>query len=200
MKQTDTSQVLKLAGKYGFLRASDLRQRRIPRTYLYRLKKRGKLIQISRGVFALPDHNAGELQSLFEASLRVPDGVICLLSALRYHGLTTQTPHHVWLAIDRTAWRPRVDDIPVRIMRFSGAALREGIQTHHVAGITLRVYNQAKTVADCFKYRNKIGLEVALEALRECWRAGGATMDELFKYAVICRVANFMRPYLESLV
>lgn len=134
-----------------------------------------------------------------EAAKRVPHGVVCLLSALQFHELTSQAPFEVWLAIGEKARRPKVDYPPLRILRFSGAALERGIVTHAFENVTVNVYSPAKTVADCFKYRNKLGLDVALEALRDCWKKRRATMDELWQAAKICRVANVMRPYLESL-
>ena len=127
-------------------------------------------------------------------------GVVCLLSALRYHNLTTQSPAEVWLALSNTARAPKIDVVPLRIVRFSATALAMGIEEHVVEGVPVRVYDPAKTVVDCFKFRNKIGLEVALEALRAGWRERRFTMDQLWRYATICRMTNVMRPYLESLV
>jgi predicted transcriptional regulator of viral defense system len=124
---------------------------------------------------------------------------VCLLSALRFHNLTTQAPHQIWLALDRKARHPKVDYLPLRVVRFSGTALQEGQEQHVIEGVPVRVYNPGKAVADCFKYRNKIGLDVALEALREAWRNRACTLSELTHYARICRVSNVMRPYLESL-
>jgi predicted transcriptional regulator of viral defense system len=121
------------------------------------------------------------------------------LSALRFHELTTQAPFEVWLAIDEKARLPKVDYPPIRIVRFSGKSLEFGIQEHRIEGVAVRVYSPAKTIADCFKYRNKIGLDVALEALRDCWQERRATTDELWAAAKVCRVANVMRPYMESL-
>jgi predicted transcriptional regulator of viral defense system len=130
----------------------------------------------------------------------VPHGTVCLLSALRFHELTTQAPFEVWLAINGKARTPQEDILPLRIVYMSGQALSAGVEEHQIEGVPVRVYNPAKTVADCFKYRNKIGLDVALEALRDCWRKRRSTADELWHYAKICRVSNVMRPYLASLV
>lgn len=152
-----------------------------------------------RGLYSLADTNLTENHSLAEACKRVPNGTVCLLSALCFHGLTTQAPFEVWLAIDHKARPPKDDILSLRIVYMSGEALNAGVELHQVEGVTVRVYNQAKTVADCFKYRHKIGLDVALEALRQCWRERRCTMDELWHKAKICRVANVMRPYLESL-
>jgi predicted transcriptional regulator of viral defense system len=124
---------------------------------------------------------------------------VCLLSALRFHGLTTQAPHEVWLAIGIKARLPKVEYPPLRIVRFSGAGLTAGVEEQALPRATVRVTNPARTVVDCFKYRHKVGLDVALEALRDCWRQKKATMDEFYRYAKTLRMANVMRPYLESL-
>lgn len=137
---------------------------------------------------------------LAAASARVPHGVVCLLSALRFHELTTQNPAEIWLAIDRKARAPKAPELPLRIVRFSGAALTEGVETHRIDGVSVRVTSPAKTVADCFKYRRKIGADVALEALRECWRTRRCSVDALWRYAKVCRVTTVMRPYLEAVV
>lgn len=183
----------------GVLRPRDLVPHGISRTYLSRLCAAGKLRRIARGLYVLPDSEVTEHHSLVEACKRVPKGVVCLLSALRYHELTTQAPFEVWLAIGEKSWRPRVEFPPLRIVRFSQPALEAGVNKYEIEGVAVRVYIPAKTVADCFKYRNKIGLDVAIEALRECLRSRRCTMDDLWQYAKICRVQNVMRPYLESL-
>src|SRR5262249_40178409 len=154
---------------------------------------------VRRGLHGSPDADLGENQTLAEAARQVPKGVVCLLSALRFHGLTTQAPHEVWMALPAKAWLPRVEHPKLRVFRFSGRALTEGVEEHDVRGAVLHVYSPAKTVADCFKYRNKVGLDVALEALRDCWRERRCTMDALSEAARICRMTNVMRPYLESL-
>jgi len=192
--------VLELVKNAGILRPRDLDPYGIPRVYLSRLCAAGKLIRIGRGLYALPESERTEHHSLVEACKKVPKGVICLLSALRFHELTTQSPFEVWLAIGEKAWRPRLVYPPLRIVHFSQDTLRAGVEKHQVEGVTVSVYSPAKTVADCFKYRNKIGLDVAIESLRECWRSRRCTMDELWHYADICRVRNVMRPYLESLI
>ena len=153
----------------------------------------------ARGLYAHPDAKVTENHSLAEASKRVSHGVICLLSALRFHGLTTQNPSEVWLALDWKARAPKNGKLPLRIVRMSGKAFTEGLEEHQIETVNVRVYKPAKTVADCFKYRNKIGLDVALEALREYRRRYRGGMDELWSYAHICRVARVMRPYLEAL-
>lgn len=190
--------ILNLAETRRLIRACDLGSERIPRATLSRLVKRGQLIRVSRGLYALPNYTKSEQHQLAEIAIRSQHGVFCLLTALRFHELTTQAPHEVWLAIPNKAHAPKPDYPPLRILRFSGAALTEGVEEHSVDGVAIRVYSVAKTVADCFKYRNKIGLDVALEALRECRREKRATNDELWRYAKICRVATVMRPYMES--
>lgn len=140
-----------------------------------------------------------ENRTLAEVGKKVPQGVICLLSALRFHELTTQSPHEVWLALERPAWSPSIAHITLHITRFSGPAFSEGQEKHFIEGVPVRITSPAKTVADCFKYRNKIGLDVAIEALREARRKRLYTMNELMHFARICRVATVMQPYLESL-
>lgn len=192
------SRVLRLASEQGLLRARDLASHRIPRATLSRLVASGRLVQVARGLYALPRHSRSEQHQLAEVAARNPRGVFCLLTALRFHELTTQSPHEIWLAIPNKARPPKLDYPPLRSVRFSGQALTKGVETHVVDGVTIRVYSVGKTVADCFKYRNKIGLDVALEALRDARREKRATNDELWRYAKICRVANVMRPYMES--
>ncbi|MDY0041568.1 MAG: type IV toxin-antitoxin system AbiEi family antitoxin domain-containing protein [Desulforhabdus sp.] len=199
MPSAATDRVVKLVKKAGILRPRDLDPHGIPREYLMRLYRRGLVRRVGRGLYTLANADAGEHYSLAEACKRIPQGVVCLISALRFHGLTTQAPFEVWMAIDVKARKPKKDNLPLHIVRFSGKSLRTGIEEHAIQGVPVRVYSPAKTVADCFKYRNKIGLDVALEALRECWRERRCTMDDLWYYAKICRVANVMRPYLESL-
>jgi predicted transcriptional regulator of viral defense system len=159
----------------------------------------GELERLGRGLYALPSAEPTERRTLAEVARAVPAGVVCLLSALRFHDLTTQAPYEVWVAIGRKAWRPQAAGLPVRVVRMSGAALTAGVEEHNVEGVTVRVYGPAKTVADCFKFRGKVGLDVAIEALRDYWRGGGS-LDELHRYAEVCRVARVMRPYVEMLV
>jgi predicted transcriptional regulator of viral defense system len=147
----------------------------------------------------LADAKPTEHQSLIEVCKRVPRGVICLLSALQFHGLTTEIPHEVWVALSSKTWAPKIGYPRIRIARFSEASLTYGVEEQRIGGATVRVFSPAKTVGDCFKFRGKIGLDVALEALRDCLKQRKATTDELWGAAKVCRVANTMRPYLESL-
>lgn len=191
--------VLRLARKLNVIRPHDLRGIGVPRAYLRRLCDEGKLEQSARGLYVLADAKPTEHQSLVEVCKRVPHGVICLLSALQFHGLTTQIPHEVWIALGTKTWAPKHESPRLRVARFSQATLVYGVEERRVGGATVRVFDPAKTVADCFKFRNKIGLDVALEALRDCLKQRQATTDELWKAAKVCRVTNVMRPYLESL-
>jgi predicted transcriptional regulator of viral defense system len=197
---TTADKLLNLVHSEGLLRPSDLVPLGIPRVALTRAVRSGQLERIGRGLYGLAERPISAHGTLAEVARRVPKGVICLLSALRFHGLTTQAPFEVWLAIDNKAATPRFDYPLLRIIRFSGAGLTEGVEEHIVDNVTIRVTGIAKTVADCFKYRNKIGLDVALEALREAWNSKRMTSDEIWRYAKIDRVSNVMRPYLESLV
>ena len=184
----------------GVLRVRDLTSRGIHPEYLRRLCQKGLLTRTGRGLYVAADAEISVHHGLAQAGKRVPHGVICLLSALQFHELGTQSPFEVWMALDRRAARPRMDYPPLRIVRFSGKALTEGIEEHTIESVRVRVYNPAKTVADCFKYRNKIGLDVALEALRDYREQKQCSNDDLWRFAKICRVANIMRPYLEMAV
>jgi predicted transcriptional regulator of viral defense system len=198
-KASKSKQLLDMARKAGMLRPRDLASRNIPRTYLKRLHDRGLLVKETRGLYKLPDAEVTENHSLAEACKRVPRGVVCLLSALQFHKLTTQAPSEVWLALDRKARAPKNGGQPLRIVRMSGRALTEGIEENRIEGVAVQVYKPAKTVADCFKYRNKIGLDVALEALRDYRQKHRGGMDELWRFAKMCRVEKIMQPYLEAL-
>ena len=169
-----------------------------PRT-LYGMRDAGELEQISRGYYRLANLPQVGNPDLVATALAVPKGVICLISALSYHGIGTQIPHMVDIAIEKDTKRPRIDYPPIRTFWFSGSAFTEGVQVHDIDGVPVRIYSPAKTVADCFKCRNKVGLDVTLEALLEVRRNRLATVDELFRMATVCRVANVMRPYLEAL-
>jgi predicted transcriptional regulator of viral defense system len=200
MSLTATEKVLQLIQERGMVRARDLTAIDISPTHLQRLYERGLVQRSGRGIYLPADAPLDENTSLEEVALRVPAGVICLLSALQFHGLTTQLPHQVWLALPLRANTPHLDYPPLRVVRLSGDALTEGIEKHSVRNVTIRVFGPAKTVADCFKFRSQIGQDVALEALHDCWRKRRATIKELWHYAKVCRVTTVMRPYLESLV
>jgi len=190
--------VVALVGRAGVVRARDLVAAGVSRSRIYRLVERGDLVRVGRGLYATESPTAPGEGSYLEIARRAPSAVICLLSALAFHELTTQAPSETWIAIGPKAWRPQITWPPVRVVRFSGAALSEGVEEHARGGAIVRVYSAAKTVADCFKYRNKVGLDVAIEALRDVLRERRATPDELWGFARVCRVANIMRPYLEA--
>ena len=194
-----TERVLEIIRKAGVMRPRDLDRHGIARQYLRLLLERDLVSRIGRGLYVAADAPMAEHYSLAVACKRVPRGVICLLSALRFHELGTQQPRDVWMAIGGKNWLPKPGTVRLRIVRFPPRALTAGIEEHRIEGVPVKVYNPAKTIADCFKYRNKIGLDVALEALRDCWRERKATMDDLWQYAKVCRMTNVMRPYLESL-
>jgi predicted transcriptional regulator of viral defense system len=197
---TPTAKALRLAGRRKGVTAREIGEAGIHRQVLTRLVESGQLERVARGMYRLPDYSITEKHGLVLASVAAPQGVITLLSALQFHGIGTQLPSEVWIAIDRRARRPALKYPPLRVVRYSGDALNQGVESHTVEGETVRIYNVAKTLADCFKYRNKIGLDVALEALREAWRARRFKLDDLDRYAAICRVKQVIRPYVEALV
>jgi predicted transcriptional regulator of viral defense system len=166
---------------------------------LYRLLGAGLVVRQGRGIYAAREHSYSAEHALAQVAKRVPGGIVCLLTALRFHELTTQAPSEVWIALPEKARRPRLEYPRLRVARFSGEALTEGIEIHRVEGVDVRIYSAAKTVADCFKYRNKIGIDVAVEALRDFSRRhrGGATA--LARFAAICRVTRVMQPYLDAI-
>ncbi len=195
---TNADAVLELAGKEGLLRSRDLAEAGIPRVTLTRLERAGKLERVGRGLYALPGNAATEHRALAEACKRVPRGVVCLLSALQFHGLTTQQPFEVWLAIRSKDRKPRIEYPPLRIVRFGERALVEGVEQHDIEGVSVSVTTPARTVVDCFAYRNKIGVDVAVEALRDYRRERRGSVDDLWRAAELRRVQNVMRPYLEA--
>ena len=196
---SNEQKVLKLVQKAGVFRPRELDPYGIPRTALSRLAKQGKVRRIARGLYEPARPDPTEHIDLMEVCKRVPQGIVCLISALNFHGMTTQMPYEVWLAIAGKAYKPKIERPPIRIVRFSGKSLRFGIEIHQVRGVRLRVTSPAKTVADCFKYRNKVGTDVAVEAIKEFLQGHKGKMDDLWKAAQVCRVTKVMRPYLESL-
>jgi predicted transcriptional regulator of viral defense system len=198
LADTHTQRVLDLASQKGLLRASDLDAIEAPRVVLTRLTAAGLLDKVGRGLYRLPSHPGSEHESLATIATKVPQAVFCLLTALQFHELTTQLPRQVWIAMPRGSHVPRIDYPPIKMVQMTGDVYSEGIETVERDGVKLRVYGIAKTVADCFKHRNKIGLDVALEALKDVRAKRRASADDLWRYAKICRVANIMRPYLEA--
>jgi predicted transcriptional regulator of viral defense system len=192
-------QLAQLLTQRALLRPKDAVSGGYSRMYLAQLAKRGELRKIGRGLYASPLRKETEESGLAEIATKHPRSVVCLLSALSLHGLTTQAPHEVWLAVGSKERAPKMDYPPIRVVRFGGDTLTEGSEVKVIEGIPVQITNVPKTIADCFKFRNKIGLDVALEALKEAWRDKRVNMDDLWHYAQLCRVQNVMRPYLESL-
>lgn len=197
-KPTHTDHILNLARQKGLLRPSDLNAGKIPRIYLARLTAGGKLEKAGRGLYRLTKSPHSENESLAIVASRAPQAVFCLLTSLQFHELTTQLPRQVWIALPQGSHAPKLHYPAIKMIQYSGDAYSEGIEVHRRDKAELRVYSAAKTIADCFKHRNKIGLDVALEALRDARKQKKATSDDLWRYAKICRVANVMRPYLEA--
>ena len=190
--------MLRLIEELGLARPKDLGAHGMTRAQLSRLVAKGLVLRQARGVYVAAGHALTAQHTLAQVATRVPEGVFCLVTALRFHGLTTQSPAEVWIALPEKARRPRLDHPRLRVARFSGSALVEGIEEHRVEGVTLRVYTPAKTVADCFKYRNKVGIDVAVEALRDFGRKYRGHASELARFARICRVSRIMQPYLDA--
>ena len=199
MVTTPKDRALRIIEKMGLVRPVDLEPHGVSRAQLHRLVERGLVERQARGVYTATRHAPTAQHTLAQVGKRVPAGVFCLLTALRFHGLTTQSPAEVWIALPEKARKPRLDYPRLRVARFSGSALTEGIERHRVEGVAIQVYSAAKTVADCFKYRNKVGIDVAVEALRDFTgrHRGGAT--ELARFARICRVTRVMQPYLDAI-
>ena len=198
--RTQRERAIALARSHPILTSREASRSGIHSQVLTRLVADGVLERVGHGRYRLPDAPRTEHHGLALAGAAVPKGVICLLSALAFHGIGTQVPSRVWIAIDRRARAPTTDWPSMRIVRFGGKALTSGVEVHDLEGVTVRLFSPAKTVADLFKYRNKIGLDVALESLREVWRTKQASVDEIIHYARICRVERVMRPYLEATV
>ncbi len=194
-----TNLVLEIFGRKGIVRSVDLGRQGVSRTQIRRLCEQGLIERISRGFYSLPGNVLSEKHSLAEACLQVPAGVIGLLSALRFHGLTTQNPSEVWMVVPRGSWIPRRDIPKKRYFYLSGAAFTQGVENDSVQGVPIRVYSAAKTVADCFKFRKKIGMDVTVEALRDYRKKHPKGMNALWRFAEIDHVTSVIRPYLEAL-
>ncbi len=197
---TPSEQAIEIARKRGIARARDFQAAGISRTYLSRLCEQGKLVKLGRGLYQAADFEAFHAaHDLAQIARLVPQGVVCLLSALRVHGLTTQLPRAVWLMVEHKARMPRITPFPHEIVRASGPGFAAGRMTITVEGVEVTVTHPAKTVADCFKYRRRVGLDIAIEALKDALRQRKATRADLWRYAGICRVRPVMQPYLEAL-
>ncbi|QEZ45168.1 type IV toxin-antitoxin system AbiEi family antitoxin domain-containing protein [Cupriavidus oxalaticus] len=194
---TQTQRVLGLFAGKVFLRATELDAIGVPRIVLTRMVDAGLIEKAARGLYRLPGSSGSEHESLAAIATKVPQAVVCLLSALQFHGLTTQLPRHVWITMPRGSHVPRIEYPPVKMIQVAENAYSPGIEEVELDNVRVRIYSAARTVADCFKHRNKIGLDVALEALRDARSQKKASADDLWRYAKLCRVANIMRPYLE---
>ncbi len=202
MKQAPAAplqRIIQYIAEHGIVRPRDIEAIGLPREYLLRLHRQGKLNRPTRGIYTLPDADVTGRHSYAEVTKRVPQATVCLLSALVFHEITTQSPASVWIALPKGARTPALASPSLRLVRLSGPSLTEGIDKHQVEGVTVRVFSAAKTVADCFKFRNKIGLDVAIEGLKDCLREKKASVDEIYHYAKVCRVSNVIRPYMEAL-
>jgi predicted transcriptional regulator of viral defense system len=200
--KTKQQQVIDYMKERVIVRPKDIVAEGLPKDYLYQLAKKGLVVKVRRGQYQLTNSKLNEITewtSFVEVQRRVPKGVFCLLSALVFHNFTTQNPHDLWIAIANKAWSPNFDYPPVRYIRMSGPALDKYIETHLIEGTELRVYSAAKTVADCFKFRNQIGLDVAIESLKEGWNKRKFSMDELMECAITCRVQKVIQPYAETI-
>jgi len=195
---TEPALALRLGRESGVLRSRDAVAAGVSRTALSRLVARGDLVRVGRGIYQLSDRPRVDPLAILAAAH--PTMVVCLTSALAMHGLTTQSPRQVWMALGNKAAVPRIEYPPVQVVRMNEANLQEGVLEKVIHGVSVRVTSPARTVADCFKFRRRVGLDLAIEALRSAWESRIVTMDELWQAAEQTRMANVMRPYLESLV
>jgi predicted transcriptional regulator of viral defense system len=199
-KYTQEERLLQAFEKRPMMRLRDIDALGIPPMVVLRLLKKNMIVSSGRGIVYLPNKITSEQQMLMEISLRVPRGVICLLSALRFHEIGAQNPYQIWLAIDHKARMPQVAKINLKVVRFSKPSLLYGVEHHNIQAIPVAITSPAKTVVDCFKFRNKIGLDIAIEALREGWQERRFSSDTLYRAAIVCRVEKVIRPYMEALV
>jgi predicted transcriptional regulator of viral defense system len=199
---THRERALEVARQQGIARGRDFDAAGVPRVYLQRLRDEGVLQQVGRGLYKLAGAEVASATTLAEASRIQPKGIIGLLSALQFHNLTTQTPQAVWMLLGPKDWAPTNPSVAMKIVRASGESLTSGVNTHNIDGVPVPITSPAKTVADCFKHRNKIGLDVAIEALRDLLKSrhGRAALNDLWRYAEIDRVHAVMRPYIEAMV
>lgn len=196
--RTQRTQALKLLGSRPMMRLKDFSAHGIGPETIARLVRDGTLVRPARGLYQLAESSPEARHTLAEAAVLVPKGIICLVSALQFHGLTLQMPSAVWMAIERTAWRPRIDYPPIQFVRFAGPALKEGVKRHRIEGVDVAITEPSRTIVDCFRYRAKVGIDVAMEGLREGLRQRKATTDQLWRYATKARVWSIMKPYVEA--
>ena len=184
---------------HGIVRLAELRSVGVTAATVSRMERDGEVIRLARGLYQLPDAPLETGHSLAEAAKRLPKGIVCLVSALAFHGLTDQLPKKVWLAIGKKDWAPRSDGMPIRVVRFTESLLAESVETHMIESVPVKVFGVAKTVADCFRHRSKVGLSVAIEGLQEALRQRKATPAEIAHQAEHGGVSTVIRPYLEAL-
>lgn len=198
---TPKERVLEFAQEKKVFRASEAEKATsASRVYLERLVSEGKLKKAGYGLYSLAENKFSEMQDILEVAVKVPRGILCLLSALRFHELTTQNPFEVWLAIGQKQRIPKVETVPVRVFRFAPNVYEAGIEIHRIEGVEVKVYSAAKTIADCFRYQSTVGFDVAMEALRDAWNQRKVTMDELYHFAEVRNIKNKMMPYLRTII
>lgn len=197
---TQRDRTIDLLRHNGIMRLTDLRAHGIHAPTLSRMVEEGEIARRGRGLYELTDAEITLSHSLAEIAVRVPKGIICLISALAYHEITLQSPKSIWLAIGEKDRKPRIDHLTVRVLHFGDAALRSGVQTVKIDGVAVKIFSPAKTIVDCFRYRRIVGLDVALEALRLALRSRKATPDDIVRFAKALRIWSVLRPYLESVV
>ena len=184
---------------HGIARLAELRAVGVTAATVSRMERDGEVVRLARGLYQLPDATLDAHHSLAEAAKRLPKGVVCLVSALAFHGLTDQLPKRVWMAIRKADWAPKADGVPIRVVRFTDSLLSESVEIHEIEGVSVKVFGVAKTVADCFRHRSKIGLTVAIEGLQEALRQRKAAPAEIARQAERGGVSTVIRPYLEAL-
>ena len=198
MSAEEENRILSFLRENQIIRPRDLKEINVDRYYFYQLVDEGKIRKIRRGLYTLPDTEFSEFRDFAEVSKHQPESVICLLSALQFHEITSQSPADVWIAIRHKDRPPKINNIPLRVTRMSGKAFEMGIEVHDIDSVPVQIYSLEKTIADCFKFRNKIGKGVSIEALNDFIRNDRGSLDTLWRYAKICRVQSLMRPYLEA--
>jgi predicted transcriptional regulator of viral defense system len=193
-----TNVIIEKIKENGFLRSKDIVSLGISREYIRKLLDKGLIVKVRRGLYSSPEAEISSDHSLAEAAKIIPHGIVCLLSALSFHDLTTQNPWEVWMMIEKK-WNPIYQDFPMRIVHcYTSKAFLEGIEEHTIEGVKVKIYSPAKTIVDCFKFRNKIGIDIAIEALKDSLRKRICRIEEIAGYARICRASNVIRPYLEA--
>ena len=197
---TQTNQIIDFVRHRGLISPSDVESEGLNPRLLGRLVEHGTLQRITRGVYAMSDHTATRHHDLAVVAKLVPDGVFCLLTSLRFHQLTTQDPHRLWLAIPSRGWKPEPVDFRLRIVRMSEQTLGWGVENHRVEGVAVRIFNPAKTIADCFRFRRIVGLDVAIEALRQYRQENRGSLDDVWRASEVTGVCNVIRPYIEMVI